>query len=195
MMLIARGMSRYLCKGVPIWDLPEEFEFLGNGYLFEGSIGPVLPVPVAVMIVVYGVGHFTLSSTRFGRHIYAVGGNEEATRLSGIPINRVKLAAYVITGGLSAVAGIIMAARLQCGHPETGALYELYVIAACVVGGASLMGGQGKILCSLIGALLIWVIFNGLNLLYVDSYLQQAFLGLVIFVAVLLDQAKKRLSY
>ena len=193
MMLIARGMSRYFCNGVPVWDLPEEFGVLGNGYLFEGTIGPILPVPVAVMIFVFAIGHITLSHTRFGRYLYAVGGNEEATRLSGIPINGVKFAAYVITGGLSAVAGIIMAARLQCGHPETGALYELYVIAACVVGGASLMGGQGKILGSLIGALLIWVIFNGLNLLYVDSYLQQAILGLVIFIAVLLDQAKKRL--
>jgi ribose transport system permease protein len=193
MMLIARGLSRYLCKGVPIWDLPEQFEFLGNGYLFEGHVGAI-PVPVAVMVAVYVVGHLMLSRTKFGRYLYAVGGNEEATRLSGIPINMVKLAAYIITGGLSAVAGIIMAARLQCGHPETGALYELYVIAACVVGGASLMGGQGKIFGSLIGALLIWVIFNGLNLMNVNSYLQQAFLGLVIFMAVLLDQAKKRLS-
>jgi len=194
MMLIARGIARYLCKGVPIWDLPEAFEFLGNGYLLEGTLGSILPVPVAVMILVFLIGHITLSRTKFGRYLYAVGGNEEATRLSGIPINAVKLSAYVITGGLSAVAGIIMAARLQCGHPETGMLYELYVIAACVVGGCSLMGGQGKILGSLIGALLIWVIFNGLNLLNVDSYLQQAFLGLVIFIAVLLDQAKKRLS-
>ncbi len=194
MMLIARGIARYLCKGVPVWDLPESFEYLGNGYVLEGTIGSVLPVPVAIMIVVFAIGHITLSRMKFGRYLYAVGGNEEASRLSGIPINAVKLAAYVITGGLAAVAGIIMAARLQCGHPETGMLYELYVIAACVVGGCSLMGGQGKILGSLIGALLIWVIFNGLNLLNVDSYLQQAFLGLVIFIAVLLDQAKKRLS-
>ncbi|HPA45333.1 MAG TPA: hypothetical protein PK395_06170 [bacterium] len=194
MMLVARGISRYLCSGVPIWDLPEEFEFIGNGYLFQETLGNKLPVPVAVMILVFLVGHFVLSDTQFGRYLYAVGGNEEATRLSGIQVNAVKFFAYVITGGLSAVAGVIMAARLQCGHPETGALYELYVIAACVVGGTSLMGGQGKILGSLIGALLIWVIFNGLNLLYVDSYLQQAILGLVIFVAVLLDQAKKRLS-
>ncbi|MFH1737813.1 MAG: hypothetical protein ABIH23_02310 [bacterium] len=194
MMLIAKGMARYICGGVPVWDLGDDFGFLGTGYLFEGIVGAILPVPVIILLVVYFVGHFILSHTRFGRYLYAVGGNEEATRLSGIPINAVKLAAYVITGGLSAIAGVIIAARLNCGHPETGGLYELYVIAACVVGGASLMGGQGKILGSLIGALLIWVIFNGLNLLNVDSYLQQAILGLVIFIAVLLDQAKKRFS-
>jgi ribose transport system permease protein len=128
----------------------------------------------------------------FGRHIYAVGGNPEAARLSGVPIRRVLRLAYVISGTLAGLGGVIMASQLKSGAPTYGQMYELYVIAAVVVGGTSLSGGEGKILGTLIGAFIIAVIQNGMNLRGVESYTQKIVLGLVILGSVLLDRLRRR---
>jgi ribose transport system permease protein len=132
-----------------------------------------------------------MKRTRWGRYLYAVGGNDEAARLSGVPIRRVQLSAYILSAALAGLGGIIMASQLKSGAPTYGQMYELYVIAAVVVGGTSLSGGEGKILGTLIGAFIIAVIQNGMNLMNIESYTQKVILGLVILLAVLLDRIKQ----
>jgi len=151
-----------------------------------------IPVAVVLMAILYGVAHILMTRTKLGRYIYAVGGNAEAARLSGVPINRVVLFVYAFCGALAGLGGVVMASQLRSGAPTYGQMYELYVIAAVVVGGTSLAGGEGKILGTLIGAFIIAVIQNGMNLTNVESYTQKVVLGLVILGAVLLDMLKKR---
>lgn len=155
---------------------------------------PPWPVPVAVlmMALLYAVAHIVMSRTKLGRYLYAVGGNAEAARLSGVPITRVIIFAYALSGALAGLGGVVMASQLNSGAPTYGQMYELYVIAAVVVGGTSLAGGEGKVLGTLIGAFIIAVIQNGMNLTNVESYTQKVVLGLVILGAVLLDMLKKR---
>ena len=196
MMLIARGLAFMYTDGRPIEIDNEVFNSLGTGFLFP-SLGrlvhiPGIPVPVVVMLGVVAAASFVLGQTRFGRYVYAIGGNEEAARLSGINVGGVKLGVYVISGALAGLASLLLAARLSSGIPQSGQGYELQSIAAVVVGGTSLMGGRGSIGGTFVGALLIGVLYNVMNLLNVQSYAQEVVLGAVILVAVLLDELRKR---
>ncbi len=185
LMTIWRGAAFVVTEGRPVWELPEGFAEIARGRLF------FIPIPTLLMLVVFGAAHFTLTQTRFGRYVYAVGGNMEAARLAGINTNGVLLKVYIISGVLSALSGILLASRVNSGQPNAGLMYELDVIAAVVVGGTSLFGGKGTVLGTLIGSLLIGVLRNGLNLMNVESYVQQVVVGVVILLAVLLDRLRK----
>jgi ribose/xylose/arabinose/galactoside ABC-type transport system permease subunit len=193
MMLMARGLAFLYTGGRPIEINNEAFNALGTGLLLPG-VGhiPGIPVPVVIMLAVVAAASYGLSQTRFGRYVYAIGGNEEAARLSGINVGRVKLSVYVISGALAGLASLLLAARLSSGIPQSGTGYELQSIAAVVVGGTSLMGGRGSIGGTFVGALLIGVLYNVMNLLNVQSYAQDVVLGAVILLAVLLDELRKR---
>jgi ribose/xylose/arabinose/galactoside ABC-type transport system permease subunit len=186
LMTIWRGTAFILTGGRPIWELPEGFSLLASGRVAG------LPIPTVIMLVVYVSAHIILTRTRFGRHVYAVGGNLEAARLAGIRTHRVITAAFVISGTLSALSGILLASRVNSGQPNAGLMYELDVIAAVVVGGTSLFGGRGSIIGTFIGSLLIGVLRNGLNLMNVESYVQQVVVGFVILLAVMIDQWRRR---
>ena len=191
-MQVASGLAFLLAEGRSIYELPDVSTWLGRG---TGIFG--LPHAVALMALVFAASHVLLTRTVLGRQLYAVGGNEQAARLSGVPVGRVKLFAYTVSAALAGLGGIVMASQLKSGAPTYGASYELYAIAAVVVGGASLNGGQGNVIGTLIGtligALIIAVINNGMNLTGVESYTQKVVLGLVILGAVLLDRLKQRL--
>jgi ribose transport system permease protein len=187
MMLVCSGLAYMLAAGQSIYQLPDSFVWLGRGAdLFE------IPNAVILMLVLYPIAHVMMSNMRIGRYLYAVGGNREAARLSGVPVRRVLLFAYVASAVLAGLGGVIMASQLKSGSATYGNMYELYVIAAVVVGGASLNGGEGKMFGTLIGALTIAVIQNGMNLTNVESYTQKVVLGLVILGAVLLDTLRHR---
>jgi ribose transport system permease protein len=200
MMEIARGMAlktavayRSAAAGGAIAGTPEAisiqapaFQWLGNGQWLG------IPNPIVLMILLYIVAHLVMSRTSFGRYLYAVGGNPEAARLSGVPVLGVLIAVYAICGAMAGLAGIVDASRFMGGRPSAGVLYELRVIAAVVVGGTSLAGGEGRVFGTLIGALIIAVIQNGLNMAGVQSFDQMIVFGLLILAAVLLDQLKKR---
>jgi ribose/xylose/arabinose/galactoside ABC-type transport system permease subunit len=185
LMTIWRGAAFVATEGRPIWELPEGFAVLARGRIAE------IPIPTIIMLVVFGVAHFVLTQTRFGRYVYAVGGNVEAARLAGIDTNRILMQVYVISGVLASLSGILLASRVNSGQPNSGLMYELDVIAAVVVGGTSLFGGRGTVIGTLIGSLLIGVLRNGLNLLNVESYVQQVIVGVVILLAVMMDRLRK----
>jgi ribose transport system permease protein len=186
MMQVAAGFGYIISEGKPIYQLPDSFVWLGRG------VDPLLHIPVAVilMLFLYLLAHLVMTRTTLGRYIYAVGGNIEAARLAGIRVNHVLFAVYTVCGLLAGLGGIVMASQLKSGAPTYGLTYELYVIAAVVVGGTSLSGGEGRIFGTLIGAFIIAVIQNGMNLTNVESYTQKVVLGLVILGAVLLDRLK-----
>ena len=185
-MSIARGAALLFTEGRPVSGFDTSFRVLATG-----RVGFV-PAGVVVMAVVYVVAHFVLTRTTFGRYVYAIGGNEEATRLSGVSIRFHKTMIYGVSGLTSAVAAVILTARLNSAQPIAGMMYELDAIAATVIGGTSLMGGDGTLAGTLVGALIMGVLRNGLNLLGVSSFLQQVVIGGVIVVAVLLDTVLKR---
>jgi len=187
MMLVASGLAYILAEGQSIYQVPDSFVWLGRGTDLLG-----IPNAVALMVILYAAAHFMMSRLRMGRYIYAVGGNREAARLSGVSVRRVLLFVYTICASLAGLGGIVTASQLKSGSPTYGLMYELYTIAAVVVGGTSLAGGEGKILGTLLGAFLIAVIQNGMNLTGVESYTQKVVLGMVILGAVLLDMLKKR---
>ena len=187
MMLVSSGCAYTIAKGESIYQIPDSFVWLGRGAdVFR------LPNAVLLMAILYGLAHVFMSRMKQGRYLYAVGGNSEAARLSGVPVNRVLMFAYIVSALLAGVGGVIMASLLKSGSPTYGNMYELYVIAAVVVGGTSLSGGEGKMLGTLIGAFTIAVIQNGMNLTNVESYTQKVVLGLVILGAVLLDRIRHR---
>ena len=185
LMTIWRGLAFVVTEGRPIWELPEGFAVLARGRMAE------IPIPTIIMLIVFGAAHFVLTQTRFGRYVYAVGGNVEAARLAGIDTNRVLMQVYVISGVLASLGGILLASRVNSGQPNAGLMYELDVIAAVVVGGTSLFGGRGTVIGTLIGSLLIGVLRNGLNLMNVESYVQQVIVGIVILLAVMMDRLGK----
>ncbi|NOZ60688.1 MAG: ABC transporter permease [Calditrichaeota bacterium] len=187
MMGIARGMALIITKGVPIFGLPEYFAELGNGRL-----GGVLPYPVLIALVLAVIAHFVLTATPFGRYTYAIGSNFEAARLCGIRTNRMLIYIYTLGGLLAGLGGIILASRLSTGQPTAGTGYELDVIAACVIGGASLSGGVGTIWGAILGSLLIGVLRNGCNLLDISAFWQQVAIGGIIVIAVFVDQYQKK---
>ncbi len=189
-MMMARGLSFMLTGGFSIYQVPKTLTWLGQG----SSLG--IPNTVILLVVLYAAAHVFMSRTRMGRYIYAVGGNEEAARLSGVPVGLVVVFVYAVSALAAGLGGCIQASQLNTGTPSMGVMYELYVIAAVVVGGTSLSGGSGRILGTLIGAFIISVIQNGMNLLGMESYTQQVVLGGVILGAVLLDKVRggRRLS-
>lgn len=186
MMTICRGLVFIITGGFTEGELPASFGWLGRGHVW------IIPIPVIVMGALFAAGHVMLEQTAFGRHVYALGGNEEASRLSGIRILRVKVLVYSINGLLAGLAGVTLAARLGAGAPNSGLQYELDVIAAVVVGGTSLSGGRGSMMGTLAGTVFIGVLNNGLNLANVDPYTQKVALGVVILTAVWLDRMQQR---
>ena len=182
MMTIARGLALVWSDGRPVTNLSPAFNYIGGGDLLR------IPVPILLFVLVIIVSAVILNYTRIGRYIYAVGGNENAARASGIRVSGVKLFAYMMCSGLAGLAGIILASRITTGQPNAGIAYELDAIAAVVIGGTSLLGGRGSIAGTVIGVLIIGVINNGLDLLNVTSYYQQIIKGVIIVCAVLLDR-------
>jgi len=186
MMSVARGAALLLTDGRPVSGFEGGFRALATGQVLH------IPSPVLIMLAVYGVAHFLLTRTRFGLYTYSMGGNEQATHLAGINVSFHKTAIYVFSGCTSAIAAIVLTARLNSAQPIAGIAYELDAIAATVIGGTSLMGGQGTLVGTLIGALIMGVLKNGLNLLSVSSFMQQIIIGGVIIAAVLFDTLVKQ---
>ncbi|NIJ05174.1 ABC transporter permease [Frigoribacterium faeni] len=184
MLSVARGLTLVVSDGRPI-STPAAVSFLG------GNVGPV-PVPVIVLVVAAAIASFILNRTVVGRTMYAVGGNAEAARLSGLPVKRIVVTVFGLAGLFAALAGLLLAGRLDSAQPQAAAGYELDAIAAVVIGGASLAGGVGRISGTVIGALVLVVIRNGLNLLNVTSFWQQVVIGLVIALAVGVDVLRRK---
>lgn len=183
-MMMARGLAFMITGGFSIYQVPKALPWLGQGW----TLG--IPNTVLLLAVLYAIAHVFMSHTPLGRYIYAVGGNVQAARLSGVPVTFVIVFVYVIAGLAAGLGGCIQASQLNAGTPNMGLMFELYVIAAVVVGGTSLAGGSGRIFGTLIGAFIISVIQNGMNLLGIESYTQQVVLGGVILGAVLLDKLR-----
>jgi len=181
MMSVARGAALLMTDGRPISGFDAGFRSIATGRVLG------VPAPIVLTLAIYAVAHFVLSRTRFGRYVYGIGGNEEATRLSGVNVRFHKTMVYVVSGVTSAIAAVLLTARLNTAQPIAGIMYELDAIAAVVIGGTSLSGGEGNLGGTLIGALTMGVLRNGLNLLGVSSFLQQLVIGVVIIVAVLVD--------
>lgn len=204
MMLVARGVASQITGARPVSDLGDAFGALGNGALFRisriGADGfpnttfPGIPYPVIIMVVLFVGVSVLLSKTSLGRHIYAVGSNAEAARLSGVNVQGVKLFTYVLSGALAGVTGCVLMSRLVTGQPNEGVMYELDAIASSVIGGTSLMGGVGTISGTAIGAFVIGVLRNGLNMNGVSSFIQQIIIGVVILGTVWIDQLRNRKS-
>lgn len=186
LMSVARGAALLYTHGRPISGFTNSFRYLATGEILH------IPIPVIIMVIVYLIAHFVLTRTIFGRYTYAIGGNEEAATLSGVNVKLYKTMVYGLCGLLSGLAAIILTARLNSAQPIAGIMYELDAIAATVIGGTSLMGGEGRVTGTLIGALIMGIIRNGLNLLGVSSFLQQIVIGSVIIIAVLIDMTLKR---
>ncbi|MDK0696682.1 ribose ABC transporter permease [Clostridium perfringens] len=185
-MTIFRGATLVFTDGTPISKLSEAFVKIGNG-----KIG-FMPIPVIITIIIAIIAVYALSQTRFGRYLYALGGNEDASRLSGINTDKIKTLVYVVSGFASAIAGVIITSRIGSASPNAGTGFELDAIAAVVIGGTSLAGGEGTITGTLIGALIIGVLNNGLNLMNVSPFYQSIVKGLVILIAVLLDKKSRK---
>ncbi|KAA0993549.1 ABC transporter permease [Dyadobacter aurulentus] len=186
MLTVARGFTMLWTKGFPISGLGDTFLYLGTGWF----LGVPVPVWISALIVMLAV--FLTTKTRLGKYIYAIGGNESASRLSGIQVNRVKIIVYTIGGALAAVGGLLVTSRLDSAQPNAGVSYELDSIAAVVIGGTSLSGGRGSVLGTVQGALIIGVLNNGLVLLNVSPFWQQVVKGLVILLAVIIDKANSK---
>lgn len=185
-MTIFRGATLVFTDGTPISKLPEAFVKIGNGKL------GFMPIPVIITIIIAIIAVYALSQTRFGRYLYALGGNEDASILSGINTDKIKTLVYVVSGFASAIAGVIITSRIGSASPNAGTGFELDAIAAVVIGGTSLAGGEGTITGTLIGALIIGVLNNGLNLMNVSPFYQSIVKGLVILIAVLLDKKSRK---
>lgn len=185
MMNIARGAGFVYSGGRSTRIVSDGFNFIGNGYLFG-----FLPMPVLYMIILIAVFVIVLNKTKFGTYIYAIGGNRESARLSGVPIKKVEIAVFTICGFLSAFAGLVLCSRMYSGQPSVAEGYELDAIAACVLGGVSMSGGKGRISGTILGAMVIGIINNGLNLMSVSSFWQLVVKGVIILIAVLIDTQK-----
>lgn len=188
-MILLRGATMVFTNGKPIAVKGESATKILR-YIARGDILGI-PVAVIMMVIIFAICYHILHNTKYGRHIYAVGGNEQAALLSGVNTDRVKMLAYMISGILASIAGIIVLARLSSAQPTAGDGYELDAIAAVVLGGTSLAGGQGAILGTIVGALIIGILNNALNLLDVQSYYQMIVRAIVILIAVLLDRKDK----
>ncbi|MEU6606355.1 ABC transporter permease [Streptomyces shenzhenensis] len=185
-MTFLRGLGYTMTDGQPVVSNVLNFRDIGNGYLAG------IPVPVVIMFVVYLIAWFTLERTRYGKHVYAVGGNGEAARLAGINVRRVTTSVYAIAGACAGLAGVIFAARVVSAQPTAGTGYELDAIAAVVLGGTSLMGGRGRLIGTLIGSVILGVLSTGLILMNVQFFTQLLIKGIVIILAVAIDSLKRR---
>ncbi|MGL4402713.1 MAG: ribose ABC transporter permease [Fusobacteriaceae bacterium] len=187
-MTLLRGATLVYTDGkpIPVRGEGEFFENIGGGYFLE------IPIPIYIMVILFFVGYYILANSKFGRYIYAIGGNEEATKLSGVNTSKYKTFVYGVAGALAALAGIIVTSRLGSAQPTAGAGYELDAIAAVVLGGTSLSGGVGRITGTALGAIIIGVLGNALNLLDVSSYYQMMIKAAVILVAVLIDKKSSK---
>lgn len=202
MMLIARGLALQLTGARPISGLGDAFGRLGNGTLFRVAetmpngfprvIFPGIPYPAVLLLVVAVIAAYILRRRQIGRHIYATGSNEEAARLSGVRTNHAKLYAYTMSGALAGLAGNVLMSRLVTAQPSEGVMYELDAIAAAVIGGASLSGGVGGVTGTMIGAFIIGILRNGLNMSGVSAFIQQILIGFVVIGAVWIDQMRNR---
>ncbi|MDB5053071.1 MAG: Ribose transporter permease protein [Bacilli bacterium] len=184
-MTLARGASLVYSNGRPFTGLSSDFKQIGAGFILG------IPIPIIIFVAVILLSHFILNYTKFGRYIYAVGGNEIAAKASGLNVNAIKTYVYMICGTLSGLVGIVLSSRINSGSPIWGIGYELDAIAAAVIGGTSLSGGIGTIYGTVVGALIIGVISNGLDIMNVSSYYQQLIKGLIILIAVLIDRKNK----
>lgn len=189
MMNICNGIAYVYSGGQATRIKDEFFVAIGNGYMLDR-----IPWPVVYMIILIASISFVLNKTKFGTYVYAIGGNREAARLSGVPIKKVEVIVFTLSGLLSAFAGLVLCSRMYSGQPSVGGGYELDAIASCVLGGTSMSGGKGRISGTVFGAMVIGVISNGLNLIGVSSYWQLIVKGLIIACAVLLDSQKDKLS-
>jgi ribose transport system permease protein len=183
----ARGLTLVLTQGMPVVSLPDAFGRLG-----DGTIAGAVPVPLAIVVGLALLIGFVLKYTRLGRYAYAIGSNVEAARYAGVPVQRYLIAVYVLSGSLTGLAGMVESSRLMTGQPTAGQGYELAVIAAVVIGGGSLSGGEGTVAGTIAGALLMGLISNGSNLLGVSPFWQQVVIGSVIVLAVAADELRKR---
>jgi ribose transport system permease protein len=183
---LIRGMTYTMTGGYPVGGLPQGFFVYGSG-----TIG-VVPLPVVYMLTIFGIGAFVLSSTTFGRAVYAIGGNEDAARLSGIGVEKVKIGVFLVSALVSAISGLVLSSRLMAGSPEIGIGWELDIVAAVIIGGTNMMGGEGTLSGTLLGVLFIGVLTNGMILLDVTPYMQQVVRGLVILGAVVLNSLQEK---
>jgi len=186
MMAVARGAAALYTRGRPVGDLKDTFTFIGTGSVFG------IPLPIWIYVAMGLLAHILLSKTKFGRHVFAIGGNEQAARICGINVEKTLVKVYAFAGFLTAVAAIILTARTSAGNPTYGLSYELDAIASTVIGGTSLSGGIGSIPFCVIGALIIGVLNNGMDLMGVNAYWQQIAKGVIIVVAVLIDARKQK---
>lgn len=184
MMTIARGLTLVYTNGQPITGLNEAFSFIGNGY-----IGPI-PVPIIITILIFIIAYYFLKNNKIGRYVYATGGNMQAAKLAGINTNKIILFVYSLSGLLASISGLILASRLNSASPTAGNGYELDAIAAVVLGGTSLAGGEGSLIGTLIGTIIIGVLNNGLDLLNVSPFYQSIAKGIVILLAIAIDKKK-----
>lgn len=184
MMTILRGLGYIYTKGYPIYDLPRSFRYIGQGYIGR------IPFPTIILIFIAIIAFIVLRKTIFGRHILAIGGNAEAAKIAGISDKRDVLIVYIMSGFISSIAAILMAARIGSGLPTIGTGYELDAIAAVVIGGAAMTGGTGTILGTILGSVILGVLSNGLSLLDVDSYVMNVISGLVVILAVFVDRMR-----
>ena len=189
MMGLARGAALVITKGSTISGLPPAFLKIGQGY-----VGGLVPIPVIIMLVLAVSAHIFLSRTTLGRRIYFIGSNEEAALLSGINVNRIKVTIFTLCATLAATEAVIETARMSTAQPASGVAYELTAIGAVIIGGASMLGGEGTILGTILGATLLGLITNGLILLGVSAYWQQVFSGAIIILAVALDTWRRQRS-
>ncbi len=187
MLSVLRGIVMLVTRGVPVFGLQNwSFRFLAQGY-----IGPI-PVPVIIGAVLFGLCYFLMGSTRFGRYVIAVGSNADAARLVGIGTKRIKVMVYVMTGIFSSISALLLTSRMEAAMPEAGSGWELDVIAATVIGGTSLAGGNASLVGTVLGALVMAVVRNGLNLLNVNVFWHQVVIGAIILIAVTLDTLRIR---
>jgi ribose/xylose/arabinose/galactoside ABC-type transport system permease subunit len=184
-MTIVRGSTLVYTNGRPITSLTKTFRLIGGGYLFG------IPVPVIIFLVIVIIAYIILNHTKFGRYVYAVGGNEMSAKASGINVRKIKFLVFVISGTLAGWVGIVLSSRINSASPIWGIGYELDAIAAAVIGGTSLSGGIGNIWGTVVGALIIGIISNGLDIMNVSPYYQQIIKGIIIVIAVLLDRKDK----
>ncbi len=182
MLGVARGLALVITNGLPIYGLPDPIVFLGQGRPFG------VPTPVIILLLTALVAHVLLAHTRFGLYAQVIGDNEAAARAMGVRVDRHKIYLYMLSGGLAGLAGLLFAARVNAGDPTAGLNYELTAVTATIIGGTNLFGGRGSVVGTLIGALVMGVLQNGLNLLAVPSFYQQIAIGAVLVLAVWLDR-------
>lgn len=185
-MEVIRGLLYVFTNGYTIGLAEESIKFIGKGYIW------VIPFPAVIMIIIYIIGHFISQKTSFGRYVYAVGGNDEASYLSGIKIKRVRMITYIISGLTAAIAGIILSCRLSSGQPAAAIGWEFDAITAALIGGVSIIGGKGKVFGVLLGIILISLLTNGMTMLDLDSYWQRVIKGIVLIAAIVLDVYKTK---